>query len=294
MIATRICIVLLVIIFLVLVRSCYENRNFTVTNYTYSTDKLNDDIRILMIADLHNVVFGRDNAGLYKAIEEKCPDMIIIAGDVLVCNKKQKHPGEKTLSFINSLSDIAPVFYGMGNHEYGAMQKMYGVEELWSEYTDSLDKRINLLDNESAKIKIKNSVISIHGLTLDRSYFTRFKKKKLDMEYIYDRLGAFDEGFNILIAHNPDYFEEYSDTGADIVLSGHNHGGVMRLPLFGGVISPRGRVFPRYDCGRFDRNSTTLFLTRGLGSHSLRIRFNNMPEVVVIDISCKGNRNNII
>ena len=89
---------------------------------------------------------------------------------------------------------------------------------------------------------------------------------------------------NILIAHNPEYFKEYADWGADFVLSGHVHGGIMRLPLLGGVISPSYKLFPKYDGGVFREGKSTMLLGRGMGSHTLPFRFFNPAELLVVTL----------
>ena len=94
--------------------------------------------------------------------------------------------------------------------------------------------------------------------------------------------------YEIMIAHDPFYFDAYAETDADLILSGHVHGGIMRLPLLGGVISPRLQLFPKYDGGKFEKNNTTMILSRGLGCHTLPIRIFNPGELICLTLSpCK-------
>ena len=90
--------------------------------------------------------------------------------------------------------------------------------------------------------------------------------------------------FQILLAHNPVYFEEYARWGADLVLSGHVHGGIVRLPFLGGVISPAFTLFPKYDGGKFERGDSTMLLGRGLGTHTLPVRMWNPGEIVLVTL----------
>ena len=92
---------------------------------------------------------------------------------------------------------------------------------------------------------------------------------------------------NILIAHNPDYFEEYAKWGADLVLSGHVHGGIMRLPFLGGVIAPSYKLFPKYDGGVFHIGKSTMLLGRGMGSHTIPFRFFNPGELYEVTLRPK-------
>ena len=123
----------------------------------------------------------------------------------------------------------------------------------------------------------------------DRMYYKRFRKIKMEDTYLKDVIGTPKKDvYEILLAHNPEYFEEYAAWGADLVLSGHVHGGIMRLPVLGGVISPKLVLFPKYDGGRFEEKNATMILSRGLGMHTLPIRIFNPAELVVIHLlPCK-------
>ena len=107
----------------------------------------------------------------------------------------------------------------------------------------------------------------------------------MDAGYIKELLGeSRKDYFTILLAHNPDYFPEYDAWGADLVLSGHVHGGLMRLPLLGGVVSPATRLFPKYDGGLFEGKNGKMILGRGLGTHTLPIRIFNPGELIVVEL----------
>jgi predicted MPP superfamily phosphohydrolase len=97
-----------------------------------------------------------------------------------------------------------------------------------------------------------------------------------------------NKNFAILIAHNPVYFTEYTRWGADLTLSGHLHGGLVRLPFIGGVASPQIRLFPKYSAGNYTENGQQMIVSRGLGSHSLMPRIWNAPEIVSITLKHKS------
>ncbi|MBO6015062.1 MAG: hypothetical protein J6P60_00545, partial [Lachnospiraceae bacterium] len=125
----------------------------------------------------------------------------------------------------------------------------------------------------------------LSGLEIGRRYYKRFHKKEMKPGYVSKHLGPRnEEAFTILLAHNPDYMDAYAGYGAELVLSGHVHGGVVRLPLLGGVISPALRLFPKYDGGLFVKDETSMILSRGLGSHTIPIRFLNPGELIVISL----------
>ena len=93
-----------------------------------------------------------------------------------------------------------------------------------------------------------------------------------------------EDRFEVVLAHRPQYFDIYAESDADLVLSGHAHGGQFRLPFVGGVYVPSQGLFPKYDEGVFSENGTTMVISRGLGNSRFPIRFNNRPEIVVIEL----------
>ena len=110
-------------------------------------------------------------------------------------------------------------------------------------------------------------------------------KTTLADDYVAQKLGTKeDKCYHILLAHNPEYFDAYEQWGADLVLSGHVHGGLIRLPFLGGVIAPSLKLFPKYDGGLFYKNNTTMILSRGLAFHNLGLRMWNQGELVVIEL----------
>ena len=128
--------------------------------------------------------------------------------------------------------------------------------------------------------------IRIYGSEIDRLYYKRFGIQPMDPEYLPGILGQpSEEYFNILIAHDPDYFPKYADWGADLVLSGHVHGGMVRVPFWGkGVVSPNVRLFPKYDGGEFTIGKSRMLLSRGLGMHTIPIRLFNPGDILEVEL----------
>ena len=125
----------------------------------------------------------------------------------------------------------------------------------------------------------------IWGYELPLDYYRRGRNFTLMTEQVTEALGAPKEGCcNVLLAHNPVYFDTYAAWGADLTLSGHLHGGIVRLPLLGGVISPQMKLFPDYTRGCYTKENHRMIVGAGLGSHTIPIRINNPPELVVIDV----------
>jgi hypothetical protein len=112
----------------------------------------------------------------------------------------------------------------------------------------------------------------------------------MGFDYLYGKLGKCPEEFSILIAHNPDYFDDYARWGADLTLSGHIHGGLVRLPFLGGVLSPKLKLFPKYDYGYFETGGKRMIITGGLGAHNPKIRINNPPELVIVTMKTENKK----
>ena len=193
------------------------------------------------------------------------------------------------IRFLGKLSEKYPVFYGNGNHEYRIKIYPETYHTMADEYAKGLSNvGICPLCNESTKPE--DEKIVIYGLEIDREYYKRGKKTQMDVTYLQEKLGKADKNkFNILLAHNPEYFKAYAAWGADLVIAGHVHGGIMRLPLLGGVIAPSLALFPKYSGGLYEekadgKNVSTMILSNGLGSHTIPVRIFNPGQLVVLEL----------
>ena len=263
------------------------NKNkLRIIDYNFTSKKINRPLRIVYFADLHNCRYGVDNTDLIRRIQGLNPDYILLAGDMVVGHPHQESENLKTAHMIITLSEIAPVYYAVGNHEKGILDCVCGMEDGFRDSFLSVletSENVKLLRNHHEFLEADN--IDIYGLDLERAYYQRVIQKPLSNEHMLACLKTPDkERFNILLAHNPDYFESYAGWQADLVLSGHNHGGMIRLPMLGGLVSPRLRIFPKYDYGLYHKDKTDMILTGGAGSHSHNFRLNNPPEIVMIQL----------
>lgn len=279
-----------IVLILFIIYIIYENHVFKVTRYHIESKKLKglkEEINIVVLADLHNHVYGKQNEKLIKAIEEEAPDIILIAGDMIVA--KPRESMEVSIDLIQQLAKKYPIYYGMGNHEY--RMKIYPEQYLgmYETYLKEIQHdNVKILDNKSVRITIKGTTLNIHGLEIEKEYYKRFQKAKLADDYLNALLGNPNkEEYNILLAHNPEYFEAYAKWGADMTLAGHIHGGLIRLPYLGGLASPQVEFFPKYDGGQFYEGERTMILSRGLGTHTINIRVNNRAELISIRLSQK-------
>lgn len=268
-------------LFLIVVMIRDSNR-FVPVRYRFGDPRIRRKLRIVLLSDLHNKSYGKDNEKLLSAIGEAGPDLILSAGDLMTSVPEKSMEVAERL--VEKLAARYPFYYGNGNHEY----RIYHEEEKYGgmgkEYRSVLETcRIRLLENETAQLPLYG--IRIAGLDLRREHYKKFKEGELPPSEINELLGTCQEDwFTILIAHNPAFFESYAAWGADLTLSGHVHGGVMRLPFLGGVLSTSFRLFPKYDGGLFTIGSKAMVVSRGLGSHTIPIRVFNPAELVIIDL----------
>jgi len=260
----------------------YDVNRFVTVTYRITSNKLKKSCRFVVLSDLHNKQFGKENAKLLQEIKRLNPNGILIAGDMITA--KTGENSEPTLAFIQKLAKEYPVFYGEGNHEYRMelYPEKYG--DMYTDFLAGLQKsELSLMKN--CHTDLPEYGISIYGVSIERKYYKRFRVLPMEADYMKELLGKPKNDYlNILLAHNPDYYPQYDEWGADLVLSGHVHGGLMRLPLLGGVVSPAIRLFPKYDGGLFEGKNGKMILSRGLGTHTLPIRIFNPGELIVVEL----------
>ncbi len=267
----------------------YDISTVFVRRYTVASSKIHEDLRICFLSDLHGFLHGYDNEELIRKIDEQHPDLILIGGDMLIASetcseKSEKNSATVAYRLISHLAEKYPVIACNGNHEQEVRhQKVFG-DDFYLEYMQALrDEGVETLHNRGIFLEPYN--IEITGLEVGQKYFGHFYKRKMKSSYLPEKIGeAKEDRFQLLLAHNPQYFEKYANWGADLTLSGHVHGGIIRLPFLGGVISPALILFPKYDGGRYRIGRRQMILSRGLGTHTIPVRLFNPCELVTIDL----------
>ncbi len=257
-----------------------DSNRFVMREYTIETNKLNRDHDFLFISDLHCKAYGKDNKKLLSFIDGLDVEGCLIAGDMITAKKGYKTDVAENLLYY--IAKKMPIYYSEGNHEHRARIFPDEYDSMFENYERNLLKQdIIIRNNEHLDV----DDLSMFFLSADRVFYQKRIKVSMNEDYITKKVGNLcKERFNILLAHNPEYFDAYVSFGADIILSGHYHGGIARLPILGGVISPRFKLFPHFDGGIFEKNGKKMLLSRGLGSHSIPIRFNNPGEIIVIHL----------
>lgn len=264
-----------------------ELHTFRVREYEVVSPKLNGmdkNLQVVLLSDLHNHVYGEKNNKLLDEIRKIHPDLILVAGDMLVGNEDVSW--EVAAQFVEQLPEICPVYYGNGNHEQRMKEQpeVYGDE--FSAYKERLEEAgVHFLENETEHIRIAGESIAVSGLELPNSYYKKFRKHVLGKEKLDGMLGTVEqEEFQILIAHNPVFFPDYRKWGADLVVSGHLHGGIIRIPGLGGLITPQAKLFPKYSGELTKEEESYIAVSRGLGSHTVNIRLFNEAEIVKLEL----------
>lgn len=260
---------------------------FQITHYDIVSEKLNkltEEKKIVFLTDLHNNSYGKNNEKLIAAVKSQNPDLILIGGDMLV--GKPEASTKVAEDFVWKLTEICPVYYANGNHEQRMKiyPERFGTK--YQEYKTSLEQSgVQFLENEHIDLMFDTCQTQIHGLEIPRGAYKKFRKTVVSLGQIEECIGQADlSKYQILLAHNPIYADTYLEWGADIVLSGHLHGGVVRLPGVGGIITPQFRLLPKYSGELTVKDGKSVVVSKGLGTHTIKIRFLNPAEVIVLHL----------
>lgn len=257
---------------------CYRDSKLHITNYLVKSEKIPrafHGYKILQLSDLHSKSFGVNNEKLLQAVRHAAPNIIVITGD-MVNFSDLRFDGFYKLA--KALARQYKVYYIVGNHEQrlGECNQKQLFERL-REYG------VTVLDNEKVTLTEKNDTIQLYGLWCDMIYYKfseTAKKHYYNKNMVKSALGACGDGYNVLLAHNPLLFSAYANWGADLTLSGHVHGGIVRLPLVGGLLSPERKFFPKYSAGEYQYKGKRMIVSSGLGD----FRICNPPEIPVITL----------
>ncbi len=225
-----------------------------------------DGCRITVLSDLH----GTEQDDLFTAVAAQEPDYILLAGDLLDCVREA--PEDYAADTARQLAAIAPVYYVTGNHEWAAAD----VPALKDTLTAC---GVTVLSNRYLSLERGGDTIVLAGIDDPNGYADQKTPEELAAELYADR----GDPFWVLLAHRNNLFENrYSLLGADLVVSGHGHGGLIRLPGTDGLVSTEHTLFPSYTAGLYEKNGSALFVSRGLGNSGYTFRLFNRPEVATL------------
>ena len=252
----------------------WDNTALRTDSLTYTSTALPaefDGLRIVQLSDLHNREFGKNNQRLYAAVEQAAPDLIFLTGDLVDEYAEAPIPYAKAVG--KALSAIAPTYYVTGNHEWAHGNA--AVEELKTALRES---GVTVLSNQFVPLERNGQTIFIAGIDDPNGY----AGQKSPEEVAGEVKEAAGDGFWLLMAHRNNLFDgEYCRLGADLVLSGHGHGGLWRLPFTDGLLGSGGTLLPSYTNGFYTCRGAEVFVSRGLGG---MVRLFNRPEVAVLTL----------
>ena len=267
--------ILLLLVLLSAVYGWWDNTTLQVTRFDPAFTDLPagfDGCRIVVLSDLHGARFGEGNADLFAAVAAEQPDYIFYLGDL-----EDKYRGPVAgypAEVAEGLSAIAPTYYVTGNHEWA----IGGVPALKKELEAH---GVSVLSNQFVTLERNGDTAVLAGIDDPNGYADQKTPEQLAAE-LYAACG---DPFWMLLAHRNDHFAgQYSLLGADLVISGHGHGGIIRLPFTDGLLSTDRTLFPSYTAGLYEENGSTLFATRGLGNSGPSFRLFNRPEVAVVTL----------
>ena len=253
----------------IIVWIAWANTALELNTYTVSGERLPeafDGFRIAQISDLHNAEFGKNNEKLLAVLKEAKPNIIVITGDMI----DERTDVNISLRFAEEAVKIAPCYYVPGNHESRIPKDYEKLKE------GLLSFGVTVLENDRTEIEYNGETISLIGVK-DPDFGT-------DIQDNLNGLKSGNNDYTVLLSHRPERFEAYVSNDMDLVFTGHAHGGQFRLPWVGGLYAPHQGLFPEYDGGLYTDGNTNMIVSRGIGKSAFPFRFNNRPEVVLVEL----------
>ncbi|OQR56615.1 metallophosphoesterase [Bacillus sp. CDB3] len=256
-----------------------QNNLISVSEIKITSSKIPSSFKgfkILQLSDLHNKMFGDNQDVLIKKVKSIQPDIITITGDLI---DSKSYDAEVSLQVVRELVKEYPVYFVTGNHEK------------WSGQYNSLETElkkhhVTVLRNEH--INIQKDGQEIYLLGIDDPEFTSGNHNEgsiVKNEIAKAKNEVNPDGYKVLLSHRPEFLNVYTEEKIDLVLSGHAHGGQVRLPFIGGLVAPNQGILPKYTAGLYEKQSTSMIVSRGLGNSTIPQRIFNRPEIVVVQLN---------
>jgi len=254
----------------------WDNHSLQTETFTYPSARLPESFagfRIAVLSDLHGASFGSGNETLLDGVRAQKPDIIAVTGDLV--DRYRGIDWTYVEQIAAGLADIAPVYYVTGNHEWALRDDVPRLEETLT------SAGWTVLSNEYVPLSREGASIVLAGIDDPNGYSDQKTPEELTAE-LYAELGR---PYWILLAHRNDRFEsQYSLLGADLTISGHGHGGIIRLPFTDGLLGTQRNWFPSYTAGFYTAHGNTVFVSRGLGNSGASLRLFNRPQLAVITL----------
>jgi len=245
--------------------------------YEIYSDKINGTITIAVVADLHNQNFGENQNKIIDKLINASPDIILMPGDMT----NSPYTTDAMSTFIEQAVNIAPCYYVTGNHEVWSYES--------SKICDIISSMgVTVLHSDKLTLDINDSIVELYGIDDAASdYFNQDYQTYKWAQRLNDMWSENTENsFRILMSHRPEKTEIYQQYEYDLIVSGHSHGGLVRVPLLlNGLYAPDQGFFPKYAGGKYPLNDvTTMVVSRGLYNYKFMPRVFNPSEVVIITL----------
>lgn len=265
----------------------YQNNHLTLSTYEFSagsqpttedgevTVKIKTaaaySFSLVHLSDLHNKSFGTDNKKLLEKIASANPDLVVITGDII---DSSRGGSEQALNLIRGLKEKTPVYFVPGNHEKWSGSYPVLKAKLRLAGAIILENEVVLLENQEGR--------KIFLAGVDDPDFSNLEKWQENLNTLSTKTENY---FTVLLSHRPERFEDYVAGAFNLVLAGHAHGGQWRLPLIGGLVAPNQGLLPKYDAGLYQKVTSVMLVSRGLGNSLMPLRLFNLPEIISIKIN---------
>ncbi|MGP7819788.1 metallophosphoesterase [Niallia sp. 01092] len=269
----------IMIILIAILFSYYQNNAVSTTKITIQSSKIPtsfNEYKIVQLSDLHSKEFGENQLRLVKKVKKLKPNLIVFTGDLVDADKYDE---AISLALMKQLVSITSVYYVTGNHEW------------WSGKFDSLEKKlqdagVEVLRNRNVTIHNGKGQIKLIGVD-DPAIDREAPNEAIVDQEMQSALKGLDtsKSFTLLLSHRPELLSLYEKHQIDLVLSGHAHGGQVRIPFIGGLVAPDQGFLPKYTAGTYKKGDTTLIVNRGLGNSIIPQRLFNRPEIVEITLA---------
>lgn len=271
---TWICLLIIVIAFFFIA----FNNCLVVTKYTIETEKVNNMIRLAVLTDLHATQYGENQIELINKIKDQRPDAFLLVGDIFDENRDK----EPVMELLSAIGTEYPGFYVSGNHEFWS-----GEVDTWKKMVESYG--VTVLEGDTVTIEIHGEKIQISGVDdpdgfLSASTIQGEEKGSWQEQFDFANNSVDPALYSVLLSHRPESVQLYNNSNFDLIVSGHAHGGQIRLPfLMKGLYAPNQGFFPKYSKGLYNLGNANMIVSSGLCKSALP-RIFNPPEVVIIDI----------
>ena len=251
----------------------HEENTLEVSFYHLQSDKVESGFRIVQLSDLHLHEFGEKNAELVDWVRRLEPDVIVITGDM---NNHFDDDTHVVTELCSQLVEITDVYYVMGNHEW-----VDHIDRHTTIKADIVATGITMLENNYVVTEVNGNRVVIGGLVNEVSNYDKYSGPRFMANFMEE------DGFKLLLVHYPEYFlGKLNDYTIDLAMCGHVHGGIIRLPIIGGLYASDQGFFPKLSEGmQTVEGGSVVVVSRGLGGDSKIPRINNNPEIVVVDVN---------